>query len=47
MPWLVGALKTLQDGSRKHYGGELMRTVARRLNGEDIAAVSSLATRVP
>jgi hypothetical protein len=47
MPCLVGALKTFQDGSRKNYAGELMRSVAGRLNGEDIAAVSGLATPVP
>lgn len=38
--YLASALKAFQQGTRKNDGGELMRSVAARLNDADIAAVS-------
>jgi cytochrome c553 len=33
-------LKTFQQGTRKNDAGELMRSVAKQLNDDDVAAVS-------
>jgi len=38
--YLASALKTFHEGTRKNDAGELMRSVAARLNDADIAAVS-------
>jgi cytochrome c553 len=38
--YLASALKAFHDGTRKNDAGELMRSVAARLNDADIAAVS-------
>ena len=38
--YLASALKTFHEGARKNDAGELMRSVAARLNDADIAAVS-------
>jgi cytochrome c553 len=38
--YLAGALKAFQQGTRKNDAGELMRSVAQRLDEADIAAVS-------
>lgn len=38
--YLAGALKTFQQGTRKNDAGQLMRSVAQRLDDADIAAVS-------
>jgi cytochrome c553 len=39
--YITSVLKSFQAGSRKNDAGELMRSVAKRLNDEDIAAVSA------
>jgi cytochrome c553 len=39
--YISSVLKSFQSGSRKNDAGELMRSVARRLNDDDIAAVSA------
>jgi cytochrome c553 len=39
--YLASSLKAFHDGTRKNDAGELMRSVAGRLNDVDIAAVSS------
>jgi cytochrome c553 len=39
--YLIRALKAFRSGSRNNDAGELMRSVATRLNDEDIAAVSA------
>jgi cytochrome c553 len=38
--YLVSALKAFQQGTRKNDAGQLMRSVAQRLNDGDIAAVA-------
>jgi cytochrome c553 len=38
--YLASALKAFQEGARKNDAGALMRSVAARLNDDDIAAVS-------
>jgi cytochrome c553 len=38
--YLAGALKAFQQGTRKNDAGQLMRSVAQRLNDADIAAVA-------
>jgi cytochrome c553 len=38
--FLASALKAFQDGTRKNDAGELMRSVAGRLDDADIAAVA-------
>jgi cytochrome c553 len=38
--YLASALKAFQDGTRKNDAGELMRSVAQRLDDADIAAVT-------
>jgi cytochrome c553 len=38
--FLASALKAFQDGTRKNDAGELMRSVAKRLDDADIAAVT-------
>jgi cytochrome c553 len=38
--YLASAIKAFQDGTRKNDAGELMRSVAKRLNDADIAAVT-------
>ena len=38
--YLAGALKAFQQGTRKNDAGELMRSVAERLDDADVAAVS-------
>jgi cytochrome c553 len=38
--YLASALKSFQDGTRKNDAGQLMRSVAERLDAADIAAVS-------
>jgi cytochrome c553 len=38
--YLASALKAFREGTRKNDAGELMRSVAARLNEADIAAVS-------
>jgi cytochrome c553 len=38
--YLASALKAFQSGTRKNDAGELMRSVAKRLNDADVAAVS-------
>jgi cytochrome c553 len=38
--YLASALKAFHEGTRKNDAGELMRSVASRLNEADIAAVS-------
>ena len=38
--YLAGALKAFQQGTRKNDAGELMRSVAQRLDDADIAAVT-------
>ncbi len=38
--YLAGALKAFQQGTRKNDAGQLMRSVAQRLDDPDIAAVS-------
>jgi cytochrome c553 len=38
--YLAGALKAFRQGTRKNDAGELMRSVAERLNDADIAAVA-------
>jgi cytochrome c553 len=38
--YLASALKTFQQGTRKNDAGELMRSVAKQLNDDDVAAVS-------
>jgi cytochrome c553 len=39
--YIASALKAFQSGKRKNDGGELMRSVAKRLNDADISAVSA------
>jgi cytochrome c553 len=38
--YLAGALKAFQQGTRKNDAGQLMRSVAQRLNDADVAAVA-------
>jgi cytochrome c553 len=38
--YLASALKAFREGTRKNDAGELMRSVAERLNDADIAAVA-------
>jgi cytochrome c553 len=44
--YLASALKTFQQGTRKNDAGELMRSVAKQLNEDDVAAVSSYYANV-
>jgi cytochrome c553 len=44
--YLASALKTFQQGTRKNDAGELMRSVAKQLNDDDVAAVSSYYANV-
>jgi cytochrome c553 len=39
--YIASALKAFQSGERKNDGGELMRSVAKRLTDSDIGAVSA------
>jgi len=44
--YLASTLKTFQQGRRKNDAGELMRSVAKQLNDDDVAAVSSYYANV-
>jgi cytochrome c553 len=44
--YLASSLKSFQQGIRKNDAGELMRSVAKRLNDADVAAVSGYYANV-